>query len=176
MGDWQYVLGVNLRCQHLALYSLKGCRKRDYPPVFNYNTSWWKYNYVVEDYFARIGAVMSQGAVVRDVLVIHPASTAWSMMGCDAWNSNIAAVNEYGEQFNDFIRFLLGTHYDFDLGDELIMEEKGRVEGNKIFVNLVGYSFVVIPPVKTLLTSTVKLLSQFMDEGAGLLLQNLWLP
>jgi len=173
VGDWQYVLGVNLRCQHLALYSLKGCRKRDFPPVFNYNTSWWKYNNIVEDYFARIGAVMSQGTVVRDVLVIHPASTAWSMMGCDAWkkengwfwDSNIVRVNEYGEQFNDFIRFLLGVHYDFDLGDETIMEEKGRVEGNKIFINLAGYSVVVIPPVKTLFASTIKLLKQFMDEG-----------
>ncbi|MGC9349185.1 MAG: glycosyl hydrolase, partial [Anaerolineae bacterium] len=44
VGDWQYVLGVSLRCQHLALYSLRGCRKRDYPPSFNYNTTWWKYN------------------------------------------------------------------------------------------------------------------------------------
>jgi hypothetical protein len=35
VGDWQYVLGVNLRCQHLALYTLRGCRKRDYPPAFN---------------------------------------------------------------------------------------------------------------------------------------------
>ena len=41
MGDWQFVLGINRRCQHLALYSLRGCRKRDYPPSFNYNTNWW---------------------------------------------------------------------------------------------------------------------------------------
>lgn len=40
VGDWQYALGVNQRCQHLALYSLRGCRKRDYPPSINCNTSW----------------------------------------------------------------------------------------------------------------------------------------
>jgi hypothetical protein len=39
VGEWQYALGVNLRCQHLALYTLRGCRKRDYPPSFNYNTT-----------------------------------------------------------------------------------------------------------------------------------------
>lgn len=171
VGDWQFVLGVNLRCQHLALYSLKGCRKRDYPPVYNYNTSWWKYNNVVEDYFARLSSVLTEGEAVRDVLVIHPASTAWSMMGCEVedrgWfaGTNIDEVNKYGDQFNSFIRALLASHYDFDLGDETIMEEKGRVEGNKIYVNRAGYSVVVIPSVKTLFASTVKLLEQFMAAG-----------
>lgn len=28
IGDWQYALGVNKRCQHLSLYSLTGGRKR----------------------------------------------------------------------------------------------------------------------------------------------------
>ena len=54
IGDYQYIQGINLRCQHLTWYSMKGCRKRDYPPVFNYQTPWWKYNNTVEDYFARI--------------------------------------------------------------------------------------------------------------------------
>ena len=81
VGDWQYVLGVNLRCQHLALYTLRGCRKRDYPPAFNYNTTWWPYNGVVEDYFARVGRILTEGEAVRDVLMIHPIATVWAMMG-----------------------------------------------------------------------------------------------
>lgn len=174
IGDWQFVMGVTLRCQHLALYSLKGCRKRDYPPAFSYNTSWWKYNNVVEDYFARISSVMSQGKVLRDVLVIHPASTAWSMMGCNPYkkqgwgwwsDTNTIELNKVGDQFNDFIKNILAFHYDLDLGDETIMEEKGRVEGNKIYVNHAGYSVVVIPPVKTLFSSTLKLLEEFVDAG-----------
>ena len=39
VGDWQYVLGVNIRTTHTALYSLRGRRKRDYPPSFNYNSA-----------------------------------------------------------------------------------------------------------------------------------------
>lgn len=171
MGDWQYVMGVNIRCQHLALYSLKGCRKRDYPPAFSYNTSWWKYNNVVEDYFGRLTAVLSEGKVERDVLVIHPASTAWSMVGCypyenmESKDRGINEANEIGDRFTNFISLILGFHYDFDLGDEIILEEKGRVEGKKLFVNLADYSLVIIPSVKTLLSSTVKLLRQFMDAG-----------
>ncbi len=173
IGDWQFVLGVNLRCQHLALYSLKGCRKRDFPPVFNYNTSWWKYNNVIEDYFARISTIMSQGKVIRDVLILHPASTAWSMMGNNQCTTSgqlsdlqTKYVDKIGEQFNNFLKLILASHYDFDLGDETIMEEKGRVEDKKVYVNLIGYSVVVIPPIiTTLLGSTVKLLEKFMNTG-----------
>ncbi|TDG00211.1 glycosyl hydrolase [Paenibacillus piri] len=172
MGDWQYVLGVNLRSQHLALYSLKGCRKRDYPPVFNYQTSWWKYNRLIEDYFARIGAVMTEGTPVRDVLVLHPASTAWSMLGTDPYGAarrgldrDIPGIDRYGYEFNDLLRVLLGAHYDFDLGDETIMAETGTVSGRKLFVRLAGYRTVVIPPVRTMLRSTLELLRAFLDAG-----------
>jgi len=178
VGDWQYVMGINFRSQHHALYSLRGCRKRDYPPTFNYNTSWWKYNNIVEDYFARIAAVMSQGEVVRDVLVIHPLSTIWSILGSDVksrsgfshaktimLDSNVIKANNFSRQFDDFIKHLLDLHYDFDLGDEIIMEEEGRVENGEIYINAAGYSVVIIPSLKTLFKSTLKLLEGFMSEG-----------
>jgi hypothetical protein len=149
VGDFQFVMGVNFRSQHLALYSIKGCRKRDYPPVFNYNTSWWKYNYVVEDYFARLSAVLTEGDVIRDVLVLHPASTGWCVNGTNPYgfekrgkDRDIPAVNRIGDKFNDFLRDLLGQHYDLDIGDETIMEETGEVRGQKLAVHLAEYRVV----------------------------------
>ncbi|MCQ6562321.1 glycosyl hydrolase [Paenibacillus mendelii] len=171
VGDWQFALGVNVRCQHLSLYSLKGCRKRDFPPVFNYNTSWWKYNHVTEDYFARISAVMTEGIAVRDVLVIHPSSTLWTMIGCDPYvykgweDPNLLRANRYEEGFDKLIRTMLGFHYDFDFGDETIIEEKGHVTDGSFFVNYAGYRVVVLPRLHTLLGSTMKLLLAFMDAG-----------
>ena len=35
----------------------------------------------VEDYFARVHAVMTRGAEVRDLLVIHPVESMWLMCG-----------------------------------------------------------------------------------------------
>jgi hypothetical protein len=173
IGDWQFVLGVNWRSQHLALYSLKGCRKRDYPPVFNYNTCWWKYNYLVEDYFARIAAVMTEGEAVRDVLVLHPASTAWSMLGTNPYgmpnrgrDRDIPAINRYGDEFNRFLRALLGAHYDFDLGDETIMAETGSAAENGLLrVNRATYRLVVLPHMRTMLSSTFELLERFVQQG-----------
>ncbi len=163
-GDWQYVLGVNLRCQHLALYSLRGCRKRDYPPAFNYNTTWWKYNGVVEDYFARVGRVLTEGEAVRDVLVLHPIATGWSMLGEGAASAD--EVDGYSERLNDFAQAVLAAHFDFDFGDEQIMALDGRVEGSHLLVGRAPYRVVVIPPeTRTLLLSTVDLLARFLAAG-----------
>ncbi|MFD0676289.1 MULTISPECIES: glycosyl hydrolase [unclassified Paenibacillus] len=176
IGDFQYVLGVNMRSQHLALYSIKGCRKRDYPPVFSYNTSWWKYNYVVEDYFARLSAVLTEGTPVRDILVLHPSSTAWSMVGTGPYgfpargkDRDVSATNTFGHEFNAFLGELLKGHYDYDLGDETIMAETGAIQGSKLAVNLVAYSVVVIPPIKTMLHSTYRLLLDFLDAGGKII-------
>lgn len=172
IGDWQYALGVNVRSQHLAMYSIRGCRKRDYPPFFGYQTSWWKYANVIENYFARIGAVMTEGRAIRDVLVLHPASTAWSMLGTNPHGSkrrgldrNIKDVDRYGDEFNDMLRVLLGEHYDFDLGDETIMAEAGRVQEQKLVIQEASYDLVIIPPITTMLESTYELLLKFLDQG-----------
>ncbi|WP_168120777.1 glycosyl hydrolase [Paenibacillus sp. HB172176] len=172
IGDWQYVLGVTMRCQHLGLYSIRGCRKRDYPPVFGYNTNWWPHNRAVEDYFARLGAVLSAGEAVRDVLILHPASTAWSMLGSNPYellrrrdDRDLPEVDAYGDRFNAFLRALLGLHYDFDLGDETIMEESGEVKEGKLYVGQAGYKAVLLPPIRTMLRSTYHLLLAFLDAG-----------
>jgi hypothetical protein len=170
-GDWQYVLGVNLRCQHLALYTLKGGRKRDYPPSFNYNTTWWKYNGVVEDYFARVGLVTSSGRAVRDVLILHPVATGWSMLG--EGEASAERVNAFSERLNEFVRALLAAHYDFDFGDEQILASDASIVGREIVIGRAVYPLLVIPPeTRTMLPSTANLISRFLAAGGQVLAFN----
>lgn len=176
IGDWMYVLGVNRRCQHLMLYSLRGCRKRDYPPSFNYHSPQWKYTRFTEDYFARIAAVMTKGEAIRDILVIHPSSTAWSELGSNPYgferrgdDRDIPAINRYGDRFNRFLQNLLGAHYDFDLGDETILSETGNVDGTAFVVNRCRYRAVILPRLKSLFKTTVDLLLRFLDAGGFVL-------
>ncbi len=179
MGDWQFVLGVNRRCQHLALYSLRGCRKRDYPPSFNYNTSWWRENKRTEDYFARLSLALEQGEVIREILLIHPLSTVWSRLGVSPWGNpvrrnerDVPELNQYGERFNRLIEELEREHLDLDLGDELLMEQYGSVRDGKLWVGQMGYSVVVIPPdmdTDAMLDSTKELLEAFLKQGGKVL-------
>ena len=83
-GDWQTLLGINTRCQHLTPYSIRGMRKRDYPPTFFHHQPWWKYFPVVEDYFARACFFTSVGEPVRDCLIgAGPRESLSRMMAAD---------------------------------------------------------------------------------------------
>ena len=176
LGDWQYVLGVNKRCQHLSLYSIEGCRKRDYPPCFNYNTSWWEKAHVVEEYFAGLGAVLEEGVCQPQILLLHPASTAWSLLGTSPYGNavrklerDIPHINEIGYEYNRLIKNLCFHHFDMDLGDEIIMSKHAEVTGKHLKVGAAKYSVVVIPKVDTILESTRLILEKYVSSG-GLLI------
>ena len=70
LGDWTYALGVNFMNQHLSHTTLKGARKYDYPPVFTYHSPWWSDYKVLNDYFGRLSAALSNGEQINDLLVI----------------------------------------------------------------------------------------------------------
>lgn len=165
VGDWQYALGITLRCQHLTLYTLKGCRKRDYPPSFNYNTTWWKYNKVVEDYFARLSSLLRKGKVRRDILLLHPITGAWSLFN----GRNINKVQEISDEFQKMAEGILAFHYDYDFGDELILADWGEVKDGKFMVNRAEYKLVVLPPMRNIELSTVRLLEKFLKQGREVL-------
>lgn len=176
IGDWQFALGVNRLSKHLAFYSLRGCRKRDYPPNFNYNTTWWRHSPVIEDYFARLSAVLTGGKPLRDLLVLHPQSTAWARLGCSPYGNpirreerDISAIDAYGYEFNDLLTALSGFHYDYDLGDEMLMASDGKISGTTISIGSATYQALLLPPVDTLLSSTVALLQEFLNNGGTVL-------
>ncbi|KPL01389.1 MAG: hypothetical protein AMK75_05225, partial [Planctomycetes bacterium SM23_65] len=164
VGDWQYALGVTLRCPHLTLYTLRGCAKRDYPPSFNYNNTWWKYNKVHEDYFARLGVCLTEGKPVRDVLLVHPIASAWSTYDGERGED----PNLWNQRFETVLRTLLGLHRDFDLGDEMILANHASVKGGKLRVRKASYPVVVLPPMLTMSSATVNLLESFLDAGGHL--------
>ncbi len=161
VGDWQFALGVNSRCQHLTLYSITGCRKRDYPPSFNYHSPWWKYHKVVADYFARLSVVLSEGDRVARVLVIHPIESAWAVSS----SGDVSRAQKLDESFKALTTALLEAHIDFDFGDESILSRHGSVEGSRLRVARAAYDHVVLPEVLTLRKSTFELLRSFAEAG-----------
>lgn len=182
LGDWQYIMGVNRRCQHLMLYSITGCRKRDYPPTFSDHSSWWPDYKVLEDYFARLAVCTSEGKVRRDILVLHPMSSIWMKSGSSAsedfshlemnmgWlDDHIVAQNEAGEKLNLLAKSLLAAQYDFDFGDELIMEEIAKVVDNQMVIGEGHYSTIVISHVSTIFESTFHLLKDFLSNGGKII-------
>lgn len=178
LWDWQSVLGIHSRCEHLAPYSIKGLRKRDYPPFFNYQSDWWRHAAVLEEYCARLSLLTSAGTVHRPILVIHPQSSVWTECGShpdenlgnfDAnigWTDpHILGLNEKYADFNMFSRALSQAQCDYDYGDEIILSEYGSTHEGKLRVNYSEYELVIVPKVRSLFDSTLKLLREFVDGG-----------
>ena len=130
IGDWHIVLGVNLFCPHLSLYSMRGTRKRDWPPTIYYQQPWWKYNKVIEDYFARLNYIMSEGEFKADILVIHPIESAWSFYR----PTDTRKVDELNQSFTTLIEELCELHRDYDLANEKLLKKYGRIDKDSIKV------------------------------------------
>ncbi|NQU75469.1 MAG: hypothetical protein HQ546_04025 [Planctomycetes bacterium] len=168
VGDWQYAVGVNFRCPHLTHYSLAGGAKRDYPASICAHSPWWKYYHVVEDYFARLSLMLTQGRPVRDVLIIHPVESAWGLFGPTAWTQG-SDVDKMNAEFEALFRTLTMEHYDWDFGDESLLAKYAKVGPKGFRVGKLVYQLVVVPPTVTLRAGTVSLLEKFVNEGGKVL-------
>ena len=164
-GDWQAALGVNIRCQHLAWYTMQGEAKRDYPASIFFQSPWWKEYPVVEDYFARVSSQLSRGEPVRDVLVVHPLESQWLF---PAAGGNAAAENSLQASMEQARNILLQNQVDFDYGDEEMMSRLCRVlagQPPRLKLGKAVYSAVVVPPCLTLRKTTVAILTKFQRAG-----------
>lgn len=167
LGDWQTALGINLHCPHLSWYTMEGQAKRDYPASIFYQSPWWEAYGYVQDYFARILAVMTRGEEVRDLLVIHPVESMWTLVK-KGWTER----PETRTLDNDFVRLtdvLLAEHLDFDFGDEELLSRYGRVVGKAphptLRVGRATYKAVLVPPLRTIRRTTLDLLRRFKAAG-----------
>lgn len=165
MADWHLILGVNFLNPHLSLYTMRGCRKRDFPPNIFFQQPYWKYNKWIADYLARLSYVLSQGKRRADILLIHPIESAWALFS----PKDKVAVDELNKQFVDILHILLAIHRDFELGDESIIARHGSVSQGKFVVGEKGYSLVIVPPALTLRESTIRLLEEFASQGGKVL-------
>lgn len=167
LGDWEYVLGVNFMNQHLAHMTIAGTRKDDYPPEFNYHSTWWRDYKVLNDYFGRLSMLLSRGTQRNDILVLEPTTTIWS------YASNIenpSRAKEIGADFQSFITTLEKNQVEYDLGSEIIMRDYGSVTNNRLVVGKVSYSTVVLPPdMENINKATFNLLREFVNKGGKLI-------
>lgn len=167
IAEWQYVNGVNLMCQHLYPYSIRGQRKRDYPAFYSEHNPWTDELKTFDDYFTELGYLLANSREQADVLILHPIHSAY--LTFDRANDE-ASVRNVGEPFNVLIERFgaagIGHHY----GDERLMEKYGSVKDGRLTIGECTYSFVVIPDCDTLDSSTAALLKDYLSQGGRLML------
>ncbi|MCE5205276.1 MAG: hypothetical protein LLF80_04115 [Porphyromonadaceae bacterium] len=167
LGDWEYVLGVNFMNQHLSHQTLTGARKYDYPPVFTYHSPWWNNYKYLNDYFARLSYVLSEGVQKNNIVVIEPNSTLWSYYSHSGSNPKLT---EIGKNFQSFVTKLEKSQVEFDLASENIIKDNGKAQNGKFLIGKADYTTVIIPPLtENLSKPTVELLNLFVASGGKLI-------
>ena len=172
VGDWQALYGINLRCPHLAWYTMEGQAKRDYPASISHQSAWWKEYAYVEDYYARIARFAQDGTPVCRVLVVSPLESVWARIHpgwCDGLSGKEQRVKELEERYAQVFYLLQRRHIDFDYGDEGLMAEYAAAEGNRLRVGQAYYDAVLVCGMDTVRGTTERMLREFAASGGRLI-------
>ncbi|MFP4977443.1 glycosyl hydrolase [Paenibacillus sp. CN-4] len=165
IGEWQFAYGINSLCQHLQSYTLRGLRKRDYPPSLFYQQPWWKEYKNFNDYFARLSLLLSESSSRTEVLLLHPVRSAWVLQR----GEDSAAIQPYHDDFARLSVWLCRYGIEHDYGSESLIAASGRVSGGLFEVGKAVYRTVVLPPAVTLARPTIDLLLAFTEQGGSLI-------
>ncbi len=163
--QWQMVHGINLLCQHLEGYSLKGMRKRDYPASLFRHQPWWSEYRRFNDYVTRLGVILAEGEIKVDTLVMHGQSSAWLCFDNEAYK----LVEKYFDSLNSLSNLLDSAHVNFHYGDETMIAMHGSTTDGKFVIGRQSYSLVILPQLKNLTRKNVELLTGFAAAGGKIL-------
>ena len=164
----QLAHGINMLCQHLEGYTLRGQRKRDYPSSAFYHQPWWKFYRTQNDSFSRIGQMLAQGTQDVDVLVLHPQSSAWTLYDgsaecCKEIDSRCTkGLSEISKLLDSLF---IAHHY----ADEILAEEYGCVCDGKLKIGAQSYSTIILPPLLNISKKILNMLRAFATGGGELL-------
>ncbi len=164
--QWQMVHGVTLLCPHLQAYSLRGLRKRDYPPSLSHHQPWWPEWHVFTGYVARTCALLRASTPDVEVAVLHPQSSAWIHYGRDGGSR----IEELDSAFAGLSDALDAARLGFHYVDEILLERHGRAAGGRLHLGRQAYACLIVPPIDNLAASTVRILGEFAGRGGFLLM------
>ncbi|MHB1483221.1 MAG: hypothetical protein ACYCYI_01030 [Saccharofermentanales bacterium] len=161
----QMVRGVNLLCQHLEGYTLRGIRKRDYPASLFYQQPWWDDYELFNSYVSRIGVLLTEGSVRFKVLVLHPQSSAWTVFD----NSGNEGLGQLDNEWSQLLSSLEENQINFHLGDEKIIERHGKIDGGRFVIGGQNYEAVIVPPSINMSSVNLALLKRFKEQNGKII-------
>lgn len=171
MGDWMIALGVTLICPHAFHYSLRGYRKRDYPPSLGYQQPWFPMSGDLGAHFARLNWILTRGEHVTEVAVLHPMDSIRATHNVlrRPWE-----YDPYTDNFKAITRALLDEQIDFDYVDEELLSRHGSVEDGRLAMNRCRYRVLVVPHLLTIRRTTLDLVRRFLAAGGRVLVTEPW--
>ena len=168
LADMQSVAGISLFCQHLFPYTVRGIRKRDWPPFFSHHTQW---NTIGETFYERlekIGKIVADNPENVETLILHPIQSCY-LCFC---HNDYTPCNAIQESFESLVRETVRRQLPHHFGDEVLMKKYAKVENGEIKIGNYSYKSVMISHHVNLSKSTHELLKEFVRQGGKLYLED----
>ena len=175
IADWLCVQGVSFINPHLMLYSMRGERKRDYPPNISWVQPWFDEANGLFNHMSRVCDLVHNTREMAQVLVIHPIQSVWAEISplhkisptYSIWAEKnpyaganyIVEAEHFEKPFFDLSRQLNQAGISYHYGDEIVMKEIGSFD-ESLRIGNCRYQTVIIPPVSVLKENTIELLAQ----------------
>jgi len=175
LADHDLANGLTLLCPHLSWYSCRGRRKRDFPPNWNYQQSYWDDLRLLNDYFARVGFAISSGQRSAEILLLQPMDTAVAShrLGVAGGGAPLCEqldeLCRYSNSFTRMLAALLHAGFETDIGDETLIAELGAIDQGRFRIGKMSYKVVVVPSSRTWRPRTLELLQQFSAAGGTII-------
>lgn len=159
--DWLFASGVNFINPHHSLLSIKGLRKRDFPPSHFSQEPWFEHYRLHSEYIARLSGLLSLGEPAVEAAVIFPTST---VRADERGRGNGRGGFDF--YLESILSFLAGSQREF----ELVFEEEAaaglaRAEDDGFVIGGRRAPLVVIPPCHTLGRAMAAEIAKFLDAG-----------
>lgn len=164
-AEKQAVCGVNYFCQHLYNYTNSGQGKLDHPPVFGRALPWQSAYRAFNDYFARLGYLLSLGEEQIDCAVLSPMQSIY----LDYLRDREERARLTDEAFFHTLEQLRREGITYHLLNEKLYARHGSVQGASLRVGRCSYRTVVLSAARNLTKRMAEALREFGAQGGRLI-------
>ncbi len=161
IGEFQYFNGVNMLCQHLYPYSMAAQGKFDHPPFFAPSSNWFGEFKAFNDYFTRLGHLISNTKDRYDVAIIHPLRNVYLNY---LWGIDYKSVKTLEDDFNALMLTLRKNGVTYQFIDESLLKKYGRLEGDALVVGNCKYDKIILPKMESIAAETYEILKAYTGK------------
>ena len=161
IADFQYFNGVNMTCQHLYPYSLSAQGKFDHPPFFGPQSNWFKEFKEFNDYFTRLGHIVSNTEDRYDVAILHPLRNVY--LGY-IFGQGKKGLEHIEDAFNELLLTLRKNGVTYQFIDETLLKKYGRIDGDALWVGNCKYDKIIIPKIVSIGADTYDIFKQYAGK------------
>ena len=155
------IYGVNFLCHHLFAYSLRGLRKRDYPPSFGTHEPYFNYLKTLNDEIARTNQIIASGREKVSCLLLHAQNSVWASYQGDNEDEKITGLIKSTENTTEL---LANLQVPFHFGFEAHIIDFGKIIDGKLNIGECTYDTIVIPEIDRLEEKTYALFRNFTGK------------